>query len=290
MKEVASSRDVSRYTCHAGLMETILPIVYEDVVIAYLQIGQFKDAAREYSSEERALECAERYGFDVEELRNRYAGLETVSEEKLASVCSILEILIKSFWEEGLITYKRSMLSVRIESYIAENLGANIYVSELCERFRLSKWRRTGIIWWNLIDGWPQFSDAVVDYYGVKKLAYSYIKRSQEPVCMMFDEPKDNMLPLILCSEGVASEVKYKVTNLTESKTVAEGTATADADASVRVELIPIKEGEKNFYLIEWEISGVCYTNHYVTNVRDLDYKEYLSYLEKCGYDCFEGF
>ena len=25
------------------------------------------------------------------------------------------------------------------------------------EKFRIEKWRRTGIIWWNLIDGWPQF-------------------------------------------------------------------------------------------------------------------------------------
>ena len=24
---------------------------------------------------------------------------------------------------------------------------------------------RTGLIWWNLIDRWPQFSDAIVDYY-----------------------------------------------------------------------------------------------------------------------------
>ena len=57
------------------------------------------------------------------------------------------------------------------------------------ERFRVTKWRRSGIIWWNLIDGWPQISDAVVDYYGVKKLAYHYIKRSQQTVCLMFDEP-----------------------------------------------------------------------------------------------------
>ena len=32
------------------------------------------------------------------------------------------------------------------------------------ELFRAAKWRRTGIIWWNMADGWPQFSDAVVDY------------------------------------------------------------------------------------------------------------------------------
>lgn len=48
------------------------------------------------------------------------------------------------------------------------------------EKFRIGKWKRTGIIWWNLLDGWPQISDAIVDYYYVKKLAYHYIKRSQD--------------------------------------------------------------------------------------------------------------
>ncbi|HHY97696.1 MAG TPA: glycoside hydrolase family 2, partial [Firmicutes bacterium] len=38
------------------------------------------------------------------------------------------------------------------------------------EMTRLHKWRRTGIIWWNMLDGWPQFSDAIVDYYFGKKL------------------------------------------------------------------------------------------------------------------------
>ena len=33
------------------------------------------------------------------------------------------------------------------------------------EMTRLRKWRTSGILWWNVIDGWPQFSDAVVDYY-----------------------------------------------------------------------------------------------------------------------------
>ncbi len=77
------------------------------------------------------------------------------------------------------------------------------------ERFRLTKWRRTGIIWWNLIDGWPQISDAVVDYYGDKKLAYYYIKQSQKPVQMMFDEHCDGKLNL------------YAVNDTREDKTLA---------------------------------------------------------------------
>lgn len=41
---------------------------------------------------------------------------------------------------------------------------------------------RSGLIWWNLVDGWPQVSDAVVDYYGRKKLAYDFITRVQTPL------------------------------------------------------------------------------------------------------------
>ena len=139
MKEVASEHGISRYTCHAGLMETILPIVYEDVLIAYLQIGQFRDAEGIYSSEEGLIKSAERYGFDKGELLKRYGELPIISAEKLGAICNILEILIKSFWEDGLITYKRSMLSVKIEKYLTDNLCEEIYISELCDRFKLSK-------------------------------------------------------------------------------------------------------------------------------------------------------
>ena len=39
-----------------------------------------------------------------------------------------------------------------------------------------------GIIWWNLIDGWPQCSDAVVDYFLEKKLSYYITMQSQQPI------------------------------------------------------------------------------------------------------------
>lgn len=40
------------------------------------------------------------------------------------------------------------------------------------ESWRIKKGDRSGILWWNLRDGWPIVSDAIVDYYNRKKLAY----------------------------------------------------------------------------------------------------------------------
>ena len=51
---------------------------------------------------------------------------------------------------------------------------------------------------------------------------------------------------------------------------------------------------EKNvihiLYLIEWVEDGIKYSNHYMTNIKDIDYAEYMGYIEQCGYDQFEGF
>ena len=159
------------------------------------------------------------------------------------------------------------------------------------ERFRLSKWRRTGIIWWNLIDGWPQISDAIVDYYYVKKLAYGYIKRSQTPLCLMCDEPKNGVLPLHAVNDGAETKAfSYKVTELSSGRVVSCGDYRVSPDASEVVANIPVENGEKKFYFIEWECDGARGTNHFMTNIKDIDYAEYMSYIERCGYAEWEGF
>ena len=163
------------------------------------------------------------------------------------------------------------------------------------EKFRIGKGKRTGIIWWNLLDGWPQVSDAVVDYYFTKKLAYYYIKRSQEPVCLMFDEPADGKINLVgvndLPSEvQVSYRVKRVSTNRDEDAIVLSGTTVIATTNATRIETLSISEGEKEFYLIEWVLDGRWFKNSYFTNIIDIDYRQYVNALKKCGLYEFEGF
>lgn len=163
------------------------------------------------------------------------------------------------------------------------------------EKFRIGKWKRTGIIWWNLIDGWPQVSDAVVDYYYVKKLAYYYIKRSQEPVCLMFDEPREGCIRLVGVNDEVnGAELVYRVAKIDGSRgreeTVMSGRAHLPGGSSTELAGLPVGEEEKVFYLIEWERNGKQYKNHYFTNILQISYRDYLGALTACGMDAFEGF
>ncbi len=53
----------------------------------------------------------------------------------------------------------------------------------MVEIFRARKFARTGgLVWWNVRDGWPQLSDAVVDWYGVRKAAFFALRDAQRDV------------------------------------------------------------------------------------------------------------
>lgn len=163
------------------------------------------------------------------------------------------------------------------------------------EKFRLGKWKRTGIIWWNLLDGWPQVSDAVVDYYFVKKLAYHYIRRSQQPICLMFDEPEDGNIRLFGVNDlPQDTSVSYKVKKVSgegkEQQEVMMGNIMLSADSVVELGSLTVADEEKEFYLIEWNIDGKEFKNHYFTNIIHIDYKNYFNALKECGMDEFEGF
>ena len=65
----------------------------------------------------------------------------------------------------------------------------------------MDKFRKTGIIWWNLRDGWPIISDAVVDYYNSKKLAYYYIRQVQHDACVIFGDAVEEKNPIIAVND-----------------------------------------------------------------------------------------
>ena len=159
------------------------------------------------------------------------------------------------------------------------------------ENFRSEKWRRTGIIWWNLVDGWPQFSDSVVDYYYTKKAAYSFIKRSQEPVCLMITEPHDGKLTLVGANEFLTSKnIRYTVTDLCEKRAVCEGEANLEPNGLDKLAEIPFDDKTNHFYLIEWRCDGTNYKNHYISGRPPYDFNKYVTLLKEGGLLQTEGF
>ncbi len=174
INEAKRKRSVVYYTCHAGNMEIVTPIFYEDTIIAYILIGQFHDEKGKCTD---VLNLDGLEGFDHNKLLDFYNLVPIVSSSKLVSLQNILKIIIKSFWEDGLITRKRSMLSVKIEQYILENISRKIYIDELCKHFNISRNALYELFY-------KEFNVAINDFIITKRIncAKDYLRDSDKSI------------------------------------------------------------------------------------------------------------
>jgi beta-mannosidase len=119
--------------------------------------------------------------------------------------------------------------------------------------FRAAKWRRTGIIWWNLIDGWPQVSDAVVDHYFARKPAYEAVKVAQALISVIVCEPVDGGHEVVVVNDTRDDiEVTFTIRDIDRPGQALGGSALAGADAVTRVGRLERPSRDQRFYVLEW--------------------------------------
>ena len=150
------------------------------------------------------------------------------------------------------------------------------------ERCRMQKWNKTGILWWNMLDGWPQISDAVVDYYFRRKLAYFYIRRVQVPVLAMIGDLTGRTHPVCIANDTFASaQVDLTVTDADTDETVFAGTFTVAANSTERVGTIPGCVSEKRMLLLRFTVNGKPFGNHFLTGMPPYSPTDMQRWLEK---------
>lgn len=166
-----------------------------------------------------------------------------------------------------------------IDDYI---LQSQIFQAEafkyIIEKFRTEKDIKGGLIWWNLINGFPQIDNGVVDYYYNKKPAYEYIKRCQENVCFMVGE-RDNKIALYAVNDTFENcNAEYRVTDADEN-VICNGELEIEADGLIK--LYEFEKTSQKMFIIKWKYNGKECINHYLLSDKVIDYKKYLSDIRK---------
>ena len=149
---------------------------------------------------------------------------------------------------------------------------------------RVGRPKRTGIIWWNLLDGWPQMSDAVVDYYFEKKLAYNYIKRSQAAFVIAADELTNWHLPIYACNDTLKERCGHlRIKAALTDEVIHECDFVARANTSTLIARLPIMYSDERILILEWTADGEDGFNHYVLGNPPLSLDYYRSVMERYG-------
>jgi beta-mannosidase len=149
------------------------------------------------------------------------------------------------------------------------------------EFWRMNKGQRNGILW-NLRDGWPIVSDAIVDYYGGKKLAYDYIINVQTDVCVMVGDAREgnNGHPVIVVNDTrTANNVEILIKDKDSGRTIQSKTIEVEANGKLKVDEIQAVTISE-LWLIEYKVDGKAYNNHYLAYEAPMDYSQYKRWIK----------
>ena len=161
-----------------------------------------------------------------------------------------------------------------------EFIAASQIVQAEAKKYFIEFWRtgrpyRSGILWWNLRDGWPILSDAVVDYYFSKKLAYYYIKRAQENAMVSANDDleitgvNDSFKPV---------SGKVRITDAESGEKLFEKKFKIPANGKAALGRIAETPAERGMFLIEYEIGGRKLFNHYLYGKPPFALGDYLKW------------
>nr|WP_320059104.1 sugar-binding domain-containing protein [uncultured Bacteroides sp.] len=149
------------------------------------------------------------------------------------------------------------------------------------EMWRGDKPKRSGIIWWNIRDGWPILSDAVTDYYHSKKLAYYFLKNVQANVCVFINDAKDGKYPLVVVNDTrQPSKGSVDVMDVATGNLIYKGIFSVEANGRVLISSLPEMRGQ-GMLLIKCKIDGKDFSNHYLYGEPPFKLEEYKWLLKK---------
>ncbi len=120
----ANTRQQYTYRCHAGLCESVCPIVSDDVVIGFLMIGQFLgegDSPKDRDGVD--------YGHEIQKLPT----------DKVQAIASIMSICAEYLCFSKTISRRRTNDAERAKQYVSENLGATLTVQHIADALGLSR-------------------------------------------------------------------------------------------------------------------------------------------------------
>ena len=134
-KNCAKSGKLHIHTCHAGLIDTAVPIDFNGSIIGYIILGQMRSKA---NFESIAYKISD-LGIDMEKAEKIYNELNVSSNQRIESVSNIAAMLTQYILFKNLITKQQNQLINNAVLYINSNLKEDLSIVKICEDLNVSK-------------------------------------------------------------------------------------------------------------------------------------------------------
>ena len=191
---------------------------------------------------------------------------------------------------EEQLTYLFGKVPEKQEDFILASQITQAEALKYFIEFIRSSAKRSGILWWNLADCWPEMSDAVIDYYFDKKLAYYYIKRLHSDVLILLSEIVNGERFAIISNYSSSEfEGEYRIYDADTEEVFDSGSFSIKGNETLEMKHIKADDSVQRLYLIEWTLAdGSKHYNHYLAGKVHFDFEQYRKWLTKIAFDTFD--
>jgi len=123
------------YVCHAGLIDVVIPIIYDDIIIGYVMFGQIKNND-DFKSVRNLLGG---FNLDIEEMGKYYSEIPYYSNEQIQSISNIALMLAKYVLMEKMIKPSVNEVLESATDFINNNLSKPLSVDYITRNINVCK-------------------------------------------------------------------------------------------------------------------------------------------------------
>ncbi len=136
--ECAKTEKAVTHYCHAGLLDTAVPIKYKNTVLGYMMFGQVAENSHK-ATQNNLKKLSRELSLDYGDLSAAYKNLKDFDQSKINSTANILKAATRYLWLSDYIELGFDTLSSQIDEYIKNNLTNDVSVKKICDEFGISK-------------------------------------------------------------------------------------------------------------------------------------------------------
>lgn len=126
--------------CHAGLMDTAMPIIYKEKTLGFILFGQVIDGSLSSEETKELLEqLSKKLSLSYNELQKAYTAMKKLEPKTIHSTANILYYATLQLLISKTIDLGDHTLINQIDEYLMSNLQNQLSISIICEEFKISK-------------------------------------------------------------------------------------------------------------------------------------------------------
>lgn len=127
------------YKCHAGLVESVIPLHENEKIIGYLMFGQITDTPNKTDLYNKISIWNEIYGIDEPALKSSINAIVYKSVSEIKAAAKIMEACTSFIIYKELIVPDNSKILESVKAYIETRLSENIEVEHICNEFGIGR-------------------------------------------------------------------------------------------------------------------------------------------------------